>query len=1067
MSIHSNPSDRRSATSRRLTLLATTMAAGLASMAMPTALAVLAGLTPQQALAQDYSSGALAGTVTDAGGSPVGGAAVKVKSLAQGFQRDLVTDADGRFRIALIPSGGYAVSISKAGYQPINDSNVRVTVGSTANFGFTINELGASVSEVVVTGAANPQLDFAGTTTGLVVDVENLTKQVPIARNVTSLVLLAPSAVPGDSSNNFVVQGQSQPAVGGASVGENVFYINGLNITNFVNGIGAAVVPFEFYKSVEVKTGGYPAEFGRGTGAMINAVTKSGSNDFTFAIHGNYEPNAWREEMPNTTIARNSLAKRTDNNFTVEAGGPIIPDRLFFYGLATFQNLEVQNATNNTAPGAVRSGVTQDRTADPFYAFKLDAYVTDRQHLEFTYFDTSRKRKRDSYQYLLANDQILPQRASADSLYQGGENYVARYTGTFTDWLTVSAAYGRSEVDNKSVGDLPNESLVQDARTGTAVTVSRQASSSATVPSLAEREFYRADVDLYFKLVGDHHIRAGFDEEKTLLTQFTVRNGERNWIYRKSGSSGAQGGAIAPNQEYLELRRFETGGGYNGKNRAFYIQDAWDVTDRLTLNLGVRKDQFAVSNPSGVVFASFDNEIALRLGFAYDLFGARTDKLYGSYGRTYLPVASNTAFRAASAAIDVSEFFLPKGGAGATFTYDPLTGKPIGGLGPQVTWPNTDTNLDPCTPALKSIAAPGTIACFIRNDGISPQPDEVSALNLKSTYQDEYIVGYEHRFNALWKAGVNLTYRNLGRVSEDAVMDYAVRAWCSANGYAQTNASRTGCTDIWSGSHQFLIINPGSDVKIKLAGNLPGETTARTITLSAEQMAFPKAKREYLGVEFNFDREFDGKWGLRGSYVLSESKGNFEGAARSDNGQTDAGITVDFDRLAYVPGTYGLLPNHRGHQIKLFGSYAVIEDLMIGGNLSVLSPRKYGCIGLAPPGSAPDASDANANGANARFCGGKLVNRGTSFDSDWITRFDVSLRYTVPAKYVPVMPVVGSKADSNLVLRADVFNLFNLQGGTDYDEFGETGGGLPSATYGQVRAYQTPRSIRLGFDWQF
>jgi outer membrane receptor protein involved in Fe transport len=1074
MSANSSSPNRRSRTQapfkgkiRRVRLLATTMAAGLASVAAPTGLAVLIGLAPHQALAQDYSSGALAGTVSDASGTPVAGAAVTVKSLAQGFERDLTTDSDGRFRIALIPSGAYSVSISKVGYQAVNNPNVRVTVGSTANFGFTINEEGASVSEVIVTGTANPQLDFAGATTGLVVDVETLTKQVPIARNVTSLVLLAPSAVPGDSSNNFVVQGQSQPAVGGASVGENVFYINGLNITNFVNGIGAAVVPFEFYKSVEVKTGGYPAEFGRGTGAMINAVTKSGSNDFTFALHGSYEPDKWREKMPNTTNARNSLAKRTDNNLTIEAGGPIIRDRLFFYGLATIQELNVQAATNNTSPSATRSALTKDRTADPFYAFKLDGYITDSQHLEFTYFDTSRKRKRDSYQYLLANDEILPQRSSADSLYQGGENYVARYTGTFTDWLTVSAAYGRSEIDNKSVGDLPGESLVQDARTGTATIVSRQTASSATVPSLANREFYRADVDLYFKLLGDHHIRAGFDEEKTLLTQFTVRNGERNWIYRKAGASGAQGGAIAANQEYVEVRRFETGGGYNGKNRALYIQDAWDVTDRLTLNLGVRRDQFSVSNPDGVPFSSFDNEIALRMGFAYDLFGARTDKLYGSYGRTYLPVASNTAFRAASAAIDVSEFFLPVGGAGATFTYNPLTGKPIGGLGAQVTWPNQDTNLDPCTAALKSIAAVGTIACVIRNNGVSPQPDEVSALNLKSTYQDEYIAGYEHRLNALWKVGVNLTYRALGRVSEDVVMDQGVRLWCSANGYAQTNAAKTGCTDTWNGSHQFLIINPGSDVKVKLSDPLPGETTERTITITADQMRYPKAKREYLGVEFNFDRDFDGKWGLRGSYVLSESKGNFEGAARSDNGQTDAGITVDFDRLTYIPGSYGLLPNHRGHQIKLFGSYAVLEELLFGGNLSVLSPRKYGCIGVAPPNAAPDAADANGDGANARYCGGKLVNRGTSFESDWITRFDVSMRYTVPSRFVPLLPRVGSADDSGLVLRADIFNLFNLQGGTDYDEFGETAGGQPSLTYGQVRSYQAPRSVRLGFDWQF
>lgn len=1053
---------RRASASRRTRLLATTMVVGLAVVA-PGGLTALLALAPGSAQAQDYSSGALAGTVTDAGGAPIAGAAVRVKSLSQGFERDLTTDGDGQFRIALIPSGGYAVSISKPGYQPVDNSRVRVTVGSTANFGFTILEEGASVSEVVVTSAANPQLDFAGTTTGLTVDVETLTKQVPIARNVTALVLLAPSAVPGDSSANFVVQGQSQPAVGGASVGENVFYINGLNVTNFVNGIGAAVVPFEFYKSVEVKTGGYPAEFGRGTGAMINAVTKSGSNDFTFALHGNYEPDKWRKQMPNTTIARNSLAHRSDKSLTVEAGGPIIPDRLFFYGLATFQDLRVDTGANNTTPGAVRATMTKDRTADPFYAFKLDGYITDRQHLEVTYFDTSRKRKRDNYQYTLADDAILPTRSSAESLYQGGENYVARYTGTFTDWLTLSAAYGRSEVDNKAISNLLNEPRVQDNRSGTSVNVGRQTLTSSTVPSLANREFYRADADLYFKLLGDHHIRAGFDEEKTLLSQFTVRNGERNWVYRKAGASGAQGGAIAPNQEYVEMRRFQTGGGFSGKNKAYYIQDAWDVTNRLTLNLGVRKDQFAVSNPLGEVFSSFDDEMALRLGFAYDLFGARSDKLYGSYGRTYLPVASNTAFRAASPAIDASEFFLPIGGLGATFVLDPTTGQPVGGVGAQI----TGGSLAPCVATVRSIAPVGTPACVIRNNGVAPAFDEVSALNLKSTYQDEYIIGYQHRFNALWSGGVNLTYRNLGRVSEDTVLDQGVRAWCAANGKPQFTAAHDGCSEHWSGSDQFLIINPGSDIKVKLNNTLPGETEARVITITVDQMGYPRAKREYLGLEFSFEREFDGKWGLRGSYVLSESKGNFEGAARSDNGQTDAGITVDFDRAAYIPGTYGLLPNHRGHQLKLFGSYAVFEDLLIGGNLSVLSPRKYGCIGLAPPGSAVDYLDANGDGANSRFCGGKIVNRGTSFESDWITRFDLSVRYTVPARFTPTLPLVGSKEDGGLVLRADVFNLFNLQGATDWDEFGETAGGQASATYAKPTAYQAPRSIRIGFDWQF
>ncbi len=1058
--------------SARARLLTSTLLAGFATVAAPMAALTFATFAPAVASAQDYQNGTLIGTVNDTSGAPIVGATVVVKSLAQGFERNLTTNSSGEFRAALIPSGAYSVVINKGGYVGANDGNVAVRSGSSSNYSFILAAEGEAVSEVVITGTANPQLDFANTTTGLVVDVETLSKQVPIARNVTALTLLAPSAIPGDSAAGFTQQGQSQAAIGGSSIGENVFYVNGLNITNFVNGIGGTTVPFEFYKSVEVKTGGFPAEFGRGTGAMINAVTKSGSNDFTFAVHGNYEPNSLREQAPNALARRNSMSKRTDKSLIVEAGGPIIPDHLFFYGLASFNSLKTQSAVNVFNPAAgTQNNATKFRTSDPFYAFKLDGYITDRQHLEFTYFDTSRKQKSDVYRYSLDTDQIVGPRTAANTLYQGGENYVARYTGSFTDWLTVSAAYGRSEVDNANLGNLSGESVVSDQRVGSTV-ISRQTTAASTFPFIAEREFYRGDVDLYFKLLGSHHIRAGYDRENTTLTEFTKRNGGYNYIYRRAAVGDNLGGLIAPGQEYVELRKFETGGGFEGVNKAIYIQDAWDITDRLTLNLGVRRDQFSVADPNGQVFSSFDDEIGLRMGFAYDVFGDRNDKLYGSYGRTYVPVASNTAFRAASPAIDNSQFFLPAGGA-VTFTgLSPVTGLPTAGLGAQIIGTAANPGaLQACDAAVGSIAPAGSFACVTRNNGRSPDPEAVAAQNLGSTFQDEWILGYEHRFGPLWKAGVNLTYRTLGRVSEDALLDYGIQNWCLANGYPSVRAASgrggTGCAGIWSGEHQYLIINPGKDAVITLSDPLPGETQIRTITVTAAQMGFPKVKREYLGLEFNFERSFDGKWGLQGSYVVSESKGNFEGQARSDNGQTDAGITVDFDHLAFVPGSYGPLPNHRGHQLKLFGSYALTDNLLFGGNLSVVSPRKYGCIGFAPDGSAPDWQVANSGyGAASRFCNSQLVNRGSAFKSDWVTRFDVSVRYTVPAKFVPSLPMIGSD-DSSLVLRADIFNIFNLDSVVERNEFGESALNVRRPDFMSPTEYQAPRSIRFGFDLQF
>jgi outer membrane receptor protein involved in Fe transport len=94
-------------------------------------------------------------------------------------------------------------------------------------------------------------------------------------------------------------------------------------------------VPFDFYKTVEVKTGGYSAEFGRGTGGVVNAVTKSGSNDFMFAVHGNYEPDKPARRGAEHLPTRNHL-KRSYKDIVFEAGGPIIKDHLFFYGLNQF-----------------------------------------------------------------------------------------------------------------------------------------------------------------------------------------------------------------------------------------------------------------------------------------------------------------------------------------------------------------------------------------------------------------------------------------------------------------------------------------------------------------------------------------------------------------------------------------------------------------------------------------------------------------------------------------------------------------------------------------------------------
>lgn len=1065
--------------SARARLMATTLLAGLAAVAAPLAVTVVATAIPTLASAQDYTSGTLGGTVLNGSGQPIAGASVTVKSNAQGFTRELTTDSNGQFRVPLIPQGSYSVSISKEGYRPTSDGALAVRAGGESNYSFNLTGAEETVSEVVITATANPQLDFSQTTKGTVVDLEDAVKKMPLARSITAVTLLAPSVITGSSSGDSGFAGQ--PSIGGSSIAENAFYINGLNITNFDTYVGAATVPFDFYKTVEVKTGGYPAEFGRATGGVVNAVTKSGTNEFKFGVHGNFELNSLSDQSPDTFQTANRKRYSQDNSVSIEAGGPIIKDHLFFYGLAQLRDVESRTA------GITSSTYSVNKSKHPFFGGKLDAFITDRQHLELTWFDTTRSTKTDQYSFTNSTGEIGTNKVGYVTTPLGGENYVAKYTGNFTDWFTLSAAYGRS---SDRYGTLPADTSaprVVDARSGTSLIISQQRTNGFEQGS-TDREFYRVDGDFYFSLLGDHHVRAGFDNEKTTLFHIsTLNGGGRSYTYRTGTTNAAAGaGASCSNaansatntrgdtrgvcgpQQYLQISYQTLGGAeVSGENQSFYIQDAWDITKQLTLQIGVRNDKFTLDNLSGQRVLNLKNNWGPRVGLTWDPTGEGKDKVYASFGRYFIPPASNLSFRGRD--YGFTEYYLPAGNA-LTFAgqIDPVTGLPTG-LGSQITTSlnipgrvsgstfDARSTVAVCSAPPAGLTPPrtvGTEGCvYTLGKGTQEPPNSKTSEGLKATNEDEFVIGYQRQFDSLWKAGVSLTYRKLNNVSEDVAVDVYVNEYCASKGLA-CDEPYAGNPDGFYGDAQYVVMNPGYDVCFLTKFPLPGETAQRNLCFSADEIRQPKAKREYVGLEVSFERAFDGKWGLQGSYVASQSKGNYEGTVLSDVGQDDAGSTQLYDHTGLADLQYGLLPNHRGHQFKLFGSYAITDNLMLGANGSVISPKHFGCLGVHP--TDPDAA---GYGASSRYCQEKPTPRGSQFKTDWVKRLDLSLRYTVPSSIVPL--------GGDLALRADVFNVFNSKAVTDSWEFGDTSTGAVDVNYKSPVAYQTPRYVRIGFDLTF
>lgn len=1022
-------------------------AAALQALTIMGAGVAISAITTAPVMAQDYTNVTASGRIISTDGSAISGATVTIKSNGQGFERTVTADSNGSYRIPQLPTGSYTFTISADGYETFTDDAVTLGTDSAANQ-FSLAAQGGS-GEIVVTAGRLRIVDFERNTTGSVIEIGELATRVPVARDITSVVLLAPGTTQGDSAFG------SLPNIAGASVAENAYYVNGLNITEFREGLGAVVIPFEFYQTVEVKNGGYSAEFGRATGGIINAVTKSGSNDLHAGVVVNYEPDWLRSNANDTVFSENSRESQHRINSTFYASGPIIKDRLFVYGL-----YEVRNVTStDTVTSLSRVGTTdvlnqigsrfdKNRSSSPFYAVKVDAIPLDGHRLEATYFNTTGRTVTDSFGYVAFNDTIttLTPGAKAGSGQSvtgfGGENYVGRYTGQFTDWLTISAAYGKNkyrDTTGSSNDALPN---VFDTRTGQTL-----ANSVASISlSNDTREFYRADVDLRFDLFGSHHVKFGYDREDLTTNTVNTRTGGANFTYNNSGPAG-NAEVAAPNVDYVTGRVFINGGVFESQNEAFYIQDSWSLlADRLVLNLGVRNDRFQNSNVVGDVYYKSGDNWAPRLGFSFDVFNDSSTKLYGSFGRYYLPVAANTNIRLAGAELDFTRFNVL---TGINPDGTPIIGAPI----------NT-------VPSATACPTGGGNNCTINSDGVPTPTESTVSKSLKSQSVDEYIIGAERKFGGGWSAGIYYTRTRLNAALEDAAIDAAINAYCAAEGIA-------GCSSIWSGFHQYVLLNPGQGATVTLSDPINGETTLRTVDFTAEDLGLPSAKRNYDAVTLKVDRAFDGKWSLSGSYTWSKLFGNYEGSVKSDNGQTDAGLTTDFDQPGLTNGSLGLSPNHRRHNFKLFGSYQVFDWLTFGANLSVTSPRKFGCIGRIPNsidpfgalyGAAGFYCNVDADGnvitdervpVNVNSPVAALTPRGSVFESDWQTQTNLSLVFKLPTE--------AFQGD----LRVDVFNVFNEKAELDFEERGTLGNGRPRNTYGEVSRYQGPRSIRLQLGLRF
>ena len=323
----------------------------------------LAGRVTVFALAQSQTTGRIAGTVKDQNGAVIVGAAVTVTSVATAGERKATTDTDGYYAVPLLSPGTYRVRVAASGFNPalFHVASVVITETTTVNAELVV----AGLSSETLRVNAAPFIQAGGPQQGRVVD-SRAVAELPLAtRNFLQILALSPGAFADLPDNTAVGRNSQSISVNGARRTQNNFEINGIdaNRLDFNNATSVAVPAPETIQEFKVQTSLYDATFGRGAGGSVQAVTRSGTNEFHAAAYEYFRDDAFNANNPFLKAAGVKRPTLKRNVFGGLIGGPVKSDKAFFF--VSYQGTRERNGASDsslTSSILIARDLTDDRS---------------------------------------------------------------------------------------------------------------------------------------------------------------------------------------------------------------------------------------------------------------------------------------------------------------------------------------------------------------------------------------------------------------------------------------------------------------------------------------------------------------------------------------------------------------------------------------------------------------------------------------------------------------------------------------------------------------------------------
>jgi hypothetical protein len=614
-----------------------------AASVLALALAVALGLAAT-AGAQGTQVSTLSGTVNSTDGAVLPGVTVSLTSPSLQGARSTTTDANGSYIFRGLPGGVYKITFTLSGFGTV-EREVEVQLGTQRPLDATLTV--ASVTESVTVTAVAPSV-LETTTVGANYKADRIDK-LATGRTVQNIAELAPGLT--DNTPNV-----GQLSIAGAFAYDNVFLLNGVDINDNLFGTSNGLFIEDALDEVQVLTNSISAEYGRFSGGVVNAVTKRGGNKFSGSFRTDLTNGAWRDEsaFEQRRIdagAPGAAPHVDDTTFIYQAtlGGPIVKDKLWFFGAYRRENSNTPQSLSNT-------GIAYNQGREnPRYEGKLTGSPSANHTFTASYISNEAKDiDRPSINATASIDPAtLVDRTLPNSLL------VANYNGVLSSNLFVEAQFSQKKQGFRGTGgtstDIHDSPFMSLGLTG--LPAGRHFNApyfDSNDPEDRNNRQYTAALSYFLSTgsMGRHDIKVGGEQFTSWRTGGNSQSSTGFVFFGDPVMSGGSpvidsGGRLIPTfvpgqnriTNWIPVR----GAQIDLNTLSFYLNDRWTLNQNLNFNLGVRYERHTADTTQAGVVTPSSNVVVPRLGVSFDPKGDGQWVLQASYA-VYAGKAAETQF---------------------------------------------------------------------------------------------------------------------------------------------------------------------------------------------------------------------------------------------------------------------------------------------------------------------------------------------------------------------------------------------------------------------------------------